>query len=560
MEKAVGALRNQLDEGGRTLDAQDFRHSLQKEGETVSDYIRRLESTFKIAYGRDAMAAGTRDTLLHGQFQEGLQYELMRSPAVSGASTYKELCLAAKNEEKRLLELKKRQLYRKTPISGRRELATGRSTINRPQEEISPNESSGNQRCFQCGKIGHLAKECRMRKSESRGTTSGGSTTWKIATTTEAGLTSYLYQSDSSEDEAIRKIQVQDQGSHSHIAKVLVQGYPADGIVDSCADITIINGHLLKQVAAAAKLRKRDLKKADKTPLTYNRQTFSLDGRFDLNIAYGEKVLRTPVYVKLDPHDPLLLSEGVCRQLGIITYHPDVVILEKDKKKSGEAKEAVVPMVRVQLLQSVRILPQQSMTVRVKPSDIVPATENAWLLEPEVSCKEMGIHPEETLIAPTTEARLVITNSSGFTQRLEEGVVVGTMEAVTVVDPRITLKSLACVGRITEGQPRTVEWRKNQISQTYKGTFLLPEAEELKLMAFLMDHHEVFALEEGERGETSLMQLEIDTGNATPIKQQPRRLPFAVREVAQQLDAMTAAGVIQPSQSPWASPVVLVRK
>ena len=199
MEKAVGALRNRLDEGGRALAAQDFRHSLQKEGETVSNYIRRLESTFKIAYGRDAMAAGTRDTLLHGQFQEGLRYELMRSPAVSGASTYRELCLAAKNEEKRLLELKKRQLYRKTPISGGRELATGRSTINRPQEEIPPNESSGNRRCFQCGKVGHLAKECRMRKSESRGTTSGGSTTRKITTTTEAGLTSYLYQSDSSE-------------------------------------------------------------------------------------------------------------------------------------------------------------------------------------------------------------------------------------------------------------------------------------------------------------------------------------------------------------------------
>ena len=113
----------------------------------------------------------------------------------------------------------------------------------------------------------------------------------------------------------------------------------------------------------------------------------------------------------------------------------------------------------------------------------------------------------------------MVTNSSGFTQRLEGGVVVGTMEGVTVVDPRITLKSLARMGRITEGQPRTVEWRKNQISQTYKETFSLPEAEELKLMAFLMDHHEVFALEEGERGETSLMQLEIDTGNATPIKQ-----------------------------------------
>ena len=97
--------------------------------------------------------------------------------------------------------------------------------------------------------------------------------------------------------------------------------------------------------------------------------------------------------------------------------------------------------------------------------------------------------------------------------------------------------------------------------QTYKGTFSLLETEELKLMAFLMDHHEVLALEEGEQGETSLMQQEIYTGNITPIKQQPLCVPFAVRkEVAQELDAMNVAGVIQPSQSPWASPVELVRK
>ena len=38
-------------------------------------------------------------------------------------------------------------------------------------------------------------------------------------------------------------------------------------------------------------------------------------------------------------------------------------------------------------------------------------------------------------------------------------------------------------------------------------------------------------------------------------------MPFAVRlEVARQLDEMQSRGVIQPSSSPWASPVVLVRK
>ena len=49
------------------------------------------------------------------------------------------------------------------------------------------------------------------------------------------------------------------------------------------------------------------------------------------------------------------------------------------------------------------------MTVSVKPIDTVPATESARQLEPEGSCKDIGIRPEETLISTTTEARLVIS-------------------------------------------------------------------------------------------------------------------------------------------------------
>ena len=57
------------------------------------------------------------------------------------------------------------------------------------------------------------------------------------------------------------------------------------------------------------------------------------------------------------------------------------------------------------------------------------------------------------------------------------------------------------------------------------------------------------------------MEMTIDTGDAVPRKQSVRRIPFAVRqEVAHQLHQMQKNGVIQPSNSPWASPIVLVRK
>lgn len=134
-EGAISALRSRIDPGERTLAAQDFRHMFQKDTEQVADFIRRLEKTFRIAYGHEKMSSETRDMLLLGQLQEGLRYEPMRGPTVSGAPTYKALCLAAKNEERRLADLRKRVQYRnsssreKSPIGRQRDLPTKKTHL-----------------------------------------------------------------------------------------------------------------------------------------------------------------------------------------------------------------------------------------------------------------------------------------------------------------------------------------------------------------------------------------------------------------------------------------------
>ena len=76
-----------------------------------------------------------------------------------------------------------------------------------------------------------------------------------------------------------------------------------------------------------------------------------------------------------------------------------------------------------------------------------------------------------------------------------------------------------------------------------------------------MRHHQAFCLEPCEREGTDLVQMEINTLDAAPRRQPVRRMPYSVRqEVAKQLQDMQAAGVITQSCSPWASPVLLVRK
>ena len=117
LDTALSALRERLSPGSKVLAGQDFRHTVQGESESVADYIRRLERMFQVAYGRDGMRQDTRETILYGQMQEGLRLELMQSPSVSGALMYKELCVAAKTEERRQSELRKRQDYFKHTLN-----------------------------------------------------------------------------------------------------------------------------------------------------------------------------------------------------------------------------------------------------------------------------------------------------------------------------------------------------------------------------------------------------------------------------------------------------------
>ena len=118
----------------------------------------------------------------------------------------------------------------------------------------------------------------------------------------------------SSDDETgvdARQIRISDKGSLAQCVRVLIQGVSVYGIMNSGADITIIGG-LIRKVAAAAKLRKRDLKNPDETLLTYDHQLFTLDGRVDLDI-FNEKTMNTPIYIKKNAHEQLLLLGGVCR-------------------------------------------------------------------------------------------------------------------------------------------------------------------------------------------------------------------------------------------------------
>ena len=587
---AVESLRARLDPGGRTLAAQDFRHTRQREDEGVATFIRRLERTFQIAYGHDAMSAETKDTLLHGQLQEGLSHEIMRAPAVSGSLTYKELCVASRNEEKRLAELRKRKLYQQPPKDAPRPRVKKPGDL-RETKTTDHLQSQEGRKCYVCHKTGHMMRECPRRKTKqasSKQITTGSRTDVK---TDQSDILQLLYSSDDEGGGKVDVVRVPDKGSRPKCARVDIQGVPAYGVIDSGSDVTIMGRELLRKVAAVAKLRKRDLKPPDKTPRNYDQRPFKLHGRMDLTISFAGQMLTTPVYIKLDAEEPLLLSEGVCRQLGIIQYHPDVEVRSlKQRQKAasatvtiiedsdGSAKtepgdDSMVPIISVRLVQSLRLPPGHCAVVPVSVDGVT--SEALKLVESDVSCNQRGLELTDSLLQVHENGltQMVVTNNSGFMQRVEPGTKLGHAVDVQVVGSKDIMTGQDRTGLLMESSLPGAEQckvsrvnasdheRKQRLVESVDMSGLQDPVQVKYLQDFLQKHHQAFSLEPGERGETDLVEMEIDTGDASPRRQPVRRMPFAVRrEVARQLREMQQSGVIRPSSSPWASPVVMVRK
>ena len=82
-----------------------------------------------------------------------------------------------------------------------------------------------------------------------------------------------------------------------------------------------------------------------------------------------------------------------------------------------------------------------------------------------------------------------------------------------------------------------------------------------QLFKLLGEYQDILATSSSDLSRTAKVQHRIHTGDHLPVRQPVRRVPAAQREQArEELQWMVEKGVVQPSSSPWASPLVLVKK
>ena len=173
--------------------------------------------------------------------------------------------------------------------------------------------------------------------------------------------------------------------------------------------------------------------------------------------------------------------------------------------------------------------------------------------------RETEVIVEEAVLPPSKDGLtcLVVTNLLGLMRTISSGTSLRTVQTVDMLSPENQSKvtDRDAVG-VRKPSPSEEERRKKKLLEELQ--LEVPTLEIPQLSEFHMQNHMVFSLKEGEHGETDIVTMSINTGDAHPSGQAPRHMPFIVsQEVVKQLQDMQRDGIIQPSSS---SPVVMVRK
>lgn len=201
-------------------------------------------------------------------------------------------------------------------------------------------------------------------------------------------------------------------------------------------------------------------------------------------------------------------------------------------------------------------------------------TDTPGIFEPTTAAEREGLLTPRVLVATDGDGNIpiILTNFGTEEVRLLRGSDLGTF--FDAVDDSACEYRLCSTTDDDDGtdddddsegssEPRK-RHRPNQTQATklldIDGSDLSNDGKK-ELRSIVSEYSDIFSQHAGDIGDTDLVEHHIDTVEATPIKQRPRRIPVKIREqVEADKTQMLKNGIIEESTSPWCSPVVLVRK
>ena len=155
-----------------------------------------------------------------------------------------------------------------------------------------------------------------------------------------------------------------------------------------------------------------------------------------------------------------------------------------------------------------------------------------------------------------------VFNPGKDTMLLYKGTVAGQIIPISIESIQIDIQKKEHLRTMTEDQSEQDYPIPTHLQQLIERSCArLNEQQGKQVNELILEYQDVFSRNDMDIGKTDLVKHSISTGDSRPIRQPYRRLPIWQQQEAEtQIKEMLEKGVIEKSNSPWAFPIVLVKK
>ena len=335
-----------------------------------------------------------------------------------------------------------------------------------------------------------------------------------------------------------------NQTDRSWRVKIKVKGRSLYGLVDTGAGKTILSRRRfpkLKVSNCPSKLRGA------------GGASIRVFGETTVPIRMGEFEYITPVVVA-DIESDALLGYDFLRDNKFAVDCGQGLLINQHVAYPMSNRASMIKSCQMVAVGRVTVLPGEETLVRVRPRGNRGLGWASAIASNPGKRRGVGLGVIPTLFNPSEVAASVMTiNSHATAILINKGDVVARAEEF-----EYTKATPPQGGRATSPSRPFPEHLRCLLDNISKDC----SAEQREVVAGLLtDYKDVFTTPGGDIGHTTMAEHHIDTGTARPVKQRPRRVPLAKRAAAEkELKNMLDKDLIEPSHSPWASPIVLVTK
>ena len=354
-----------------------------------------------------------------------------------------------------------------------------------------------------------------------------------------------------------------------YYTNVDIEGLPVEALVDPGSVATLVSFNLFQKIGKNANLPPTVLSKPSVTLRDYNQHVIPIGASVDLTISFNGQSVVAPVHI-CSPNSQVescLLGTNVVIPLRLMVPATGV----QPKSNDTSLAQSTTVTATVHLVHLTRLPGRAGTIVEVRSSQKIPA-DRQLLFEPGndiLQSKGLAVHSGLVECNEHGSIHLLIENPEAECQELPCDAIVGCLSECHLTDS-IDLAGnspdahtpCSSVQTVLSKLDERAAQRRQQLAELIQMSGDGLTTEEAQLMRDqILYYHDVFSLEEGEYGKVDIVQHHVNTEAHPPINQPLRRIPYAHRaEMLKLVQSMLQNNIIQPSVSPWSSPVVLVKK